>query len=257
VSGREFNDGDRAGSLPVAIVNEAFAERYWPGEDAIGKRFDGGIGRMLTVVGVAKSGKYERLDDAPRPYMYFPLAQGYASDLTLHVRTAGDPNTLLGTLRGTFEALDPGLPFLQPRTMAEHMGAAMVAQRIGAILLSVLGTVALALAVVGLYGVMSYAVNQRTRELGIRLALGAGQGQVLRIVLRDGMRLAALGIIIGVLGALGGGRLLASQLFGISPADPVTFTAIAFLLASVALLASYLPARRATKVDPMVALRAE
>jgi predicted permease len=257
VSGRAFNDNDREGSLPVAVVNEAFAQRYWPGEDAIGKRFDGGGGRLLTIVGVVKTGKYEKLDDPARPYMYFPLAQWYSSNLTLHARTSGDPNALVSTLRRSLEALDPGLPFLQPRTMEEHMGAAMIAQRMGAMLLSILGAVALGLAVVGLYGVMSYAVNQRTRELGIRLALGADRREILGIVLRDGMRLAALGIVIGVVGAFAGGRLLASQLFGVSPADPVTFTAIAFILASVALAASYVPARRATKVDPILALRSE
>jgi predicted permease len=257
VSGRDFTDTDRDGSLPVAIVNEAFAQRYWPGEDAIGKRFDGGGGRLLSIVGVVKNGKYEKVDDPPRPYMYFPFAQWYSSNLTLHVRTTGDPNALVATLRRAFEALDPGLPFLQPRTMAEHMGASMMGQRMGALLLSILGAVALALAVVGLYGVMSYAVSQRTRELGIRLALGAGNREILRLVLRDGMRLAALGIAIGVVVAFAGGRLLASQLFGVSAADPITFSLIALILASVALAASYIPARRATKVDPMLALRSD
>jgi predicted permease len=255
--GREFGDDDRAGSLLVAIVNETFAERYWPGEDPIGKRFDPTTGRLVTVVGVAKDGKYEQLDDPPQPFMYFPLAQGYSSDITLHLRATGEPHALVGTLRKTFEALDPGLPFLQPRTLAEHMGAALMAQRLGALLLSVLGGVALALAVVGLYGVLSYGVSQRRRELGIRVALGAGRGEVLRLVLREGMRLAALGIAVGTIAAFAGGRLLASQLHGVSPADPITYTVIALLLASVALVASYIPARRAARVDPMLALRGE
>jgi predicted permease len=257
VRGREFGDDDRAGSLPVAIVNEALAARFWPGEDPLGKRFDGGGDGWRTVVGVVKTGKYEKLDESPRSYMYFPVTQWYSADLTLHVRTAGDPHALVGTLRKTFEALDPGLPFLQPRTMAEHMGAALVPQRVGALLLSILGAVALALAVVGLYGVISYRVNQRTRELGIRVALGAGQREVLRLVLREGLRLAAIGIVIGVAGAFAGGRFLANQLYGVSPADPLTYTVIALLLGSVALVASYLPARRAAMVDPMVALRGE
>lgn len=257
MSGREFTGSDRTGSLPVAIVNEAFVQRYWPGEDPIGKRFDGGGGGLRTIVGVVTTGKYEQLDDPPRPYMYFPLAQWYSSKLTLHVRTSGDPNALVSPLRRTFESLDPGLPFLQPRTMAEHMGAAVMAQRMGALLLSILGAIALGLAVVGLYGVMSYAVSQRTRELGIRVALGANRREILGIVLREGMRLAMLGIAIGVVGAFAGGRLLASQLFGVSAADPVTFTVIALILAGVALAASYVPARRATKVDPMLALRSE
>jgi predicted permease len=244
VHGREFDDGDRAGSLPVAIVNEAFAERYWPGEAAVGKRFDVGTGQMITVVGVAKTGKYEKLDEPPYPFMYFPLAQTYTSALTLHVRVAGDPSALVSTLRSSFESLDPGLPFLQPRTMTENMGAAVLPQRMGALFLSILGTIALALAVVGLYGVMSYVVSQRTRELGIRMALGATQGDVMRGVLGSGARLAALGILIGAAGALAGGRLLASQLFGISPADPLTFAAIAILLAAVALLPTFLPSGR-------------
>jgi predicted permease len=257
VRGREFGDDDRAGSLPVAIVNESFAERYWPGEDPIGKRFDPTTGQWLTVVGVAKDGKYEQLDDPPQPFMYFPLAQWYSADITLHLRATGDPNALVSTVRKSFEALDPGLPFLQPRTLEEHMGAAMLAQRLGALLLSVLGAIALALAVIGLYGVISYGVSQRTRELGIRVALGAGRGEVLRLIIREGMGLAALGVAIGIVGAFAGGRLLASQLYGVSPADPLTYAAIALLLAGVALVASYIPARRAARIDPMLALRGE
>ena len=257
VAGRDVTATDDSGAMRVVIVNEAFAKRYWPRQDPLGKWIAFGSGIKRTVVGVAATAKYHKLAEAPLPFVFLPLAQSYGSGFTLHVRTAGDPTALTGALRRTFASLDPNVPFLDVRTFREHMAAAVFFQRLGAIMLGLFGALALALATMGIYSVIAYSVSQRTRELGIRTALGAARNDLLSLVLGEGMRLAAIGVGIGTVLALGAAQLVRSQLFGVSATDPVTFLAIGALLAAVALLATYLPARRAASIDPMVALRSE
>ncbi len=257
VRGRPIGTEDGRETAPVVIVNETFARRYWPGLDAIGRRLAQG-GDWMTVVGVAKDGRYGQLNEAARPLVYRPFAQHYRDAFTIHVRAAaGDPRLLTPALRRAFAQTSADLPVLDLRTMAEHMEAAVFAQRMGAWMLSGFGLMALLLSAVGVYGVMSYAVSQRTREIGVRVALGAGRRTVVRLVVGRAMRLAGIGLAVGLVAALGAGRLLRTQLLGVSPSDPVTFVAIGLLLGGVALLASWIPARRAAKVDPMVALRYE
>jgi predicted permease len=254
--GRALAEGDRAGGARVAVVNQAFADRFWPGEDPIGRRVVA-ASRWLTVVGVARDGRYDSLTDPTPPFLYVPFAQWYSPEVTLHLRAEGDPKALTGPVRREFAAIDPGLPFLEPRTLAEHASFGLTLQRVAASVLGAFGALVLLLTVVGLYGVVAYAVSQRTREIGIRMALGAAAGQVVGGFLRDGARLTLLGLGLGAVGAFLAARLLGAQLYGVAPGDPATFGAAALLLTTVALLASWLPARRAARVDPMIALRSE
>jgi predicted permease len=254
--GRGLTRADQRDGQRVVVVNEAFAARYWPGQEALGKRLDQGPG-WATVVGVAKNSAYRDLGEAPYPVVYSALPQRFEPITTLHVRTVNEPKRLTETLRREFAATSADLPFLEPRTLAEHVSASSFIQFIGATMLSVFGVLALLMSAVGLYGVLSYVVGQRRRELAIRMALGAQAGEVLRLILGQGLRLIGIGIGTGLLAALAAGRLLRNQLPGVHPNDPLTFALIAALLIGVALLACWIPARRATKVDPMIALRCE
>jgi predicted permease len=256
VAGREFTAQDDSGTMKVAVVNEAFAKKYFGTTDPLGRWIDFGGGKR-TVVGVVATAKYQKLTESPLPYVWLPLAQNYNNGLTLEVRTSGDPKRLTETLRKEFTALDPNLPFLDVRTFAEHMGAAVFFMRVGAIMLGLFGALALLLATMGIYSVIAYSVSQRTRELGIRTALGAARSDILSLVVREGMTLAAIGLLIGSGLAFGAGKLMSSQLIGVGAGDPFTFLSILSLLAFVALLASWIPARRASRTDPMIALRTE
>ena len=256
VRGRDVGRGDVAGALEVAVVNERFAQRFWPGKDPIGLRFQrNGIWR--TVVGVAKQGKYHDLTERPESMIYVPFAQEPLSDFDVVVRTAGDPRALTGPVRQAFQDVSADLPFLDVRTLAEHIQAAAFVQTIGATMLAAFGAMALLLAAIGIFGVLSYYVGQRTREIGLRVALGAGRREVVGMVVGRAIRLIALGLAGGLVLALGAGQLLRSQLVGVGPRDPLTYLAIAALLALVGLAAAWLPARRAARVDPMEALRYE
>ena len=256
VRGRGFVESDRAGAPPVAVVNEAFARRFWPGGDAIGRRFTSGRGGERTIVGVAKDGKYRSLGEAPEPHFYEPFAQAYSPDMTLLVRSAADPRALLPTLTGEILALDPELP-IEASTVPEHVAYALLPQRIGATVLGIFGGVAAVLAAFGLYGVMSYLVGQRTAEIGLRMALGARAGDVRRLVMRRALGLTFTGVGLGLLGAVGATRMLGAFLVDVSATDPATLAAVVALFTVVATLASWLPARRAAAVDPMQALRSE
>ncbi len=255
--GREFTDGDRADAAPVVVVNEAFAQRYFPGREALGRqlRFAGGLWR--TVVGVVRTTKFERLDEAPEPWVYFPILQVYNPGFSLCLRTTGDPHQLQQALRRALEGVDPNLPVHDVRTFAENMGAVTFVQDMGASMLAAFGLLALVLAAIGLYGVLTYSVAQRTREMGVRIAIGASRGDVLGLVVGRAIRLTAVGLGAGILLAAAAGQLLRSQIFGVSPLDPLTFGAVILLLAAIAFLAAWLPARRAAKVDPIIALQAE
>jgi len=257
--GRGITAVDARGAPPVIVVNEAFAQRYWPGQDPIGKWVTiGFLPAARSVVGVARNGKYGDLTErGAQPFAYLPQAQFPQEEGALLVRTAGDPGALIETLRREFRALDANLPFRDPRTMAEQMSAVLYLQRIGAVWLAGFGVVALLLASIGLYGLMSYTVSQRTREVGIRIALGADRRAVVGLIVRGAVRLTAFGLAAGAALGLAAGFLIRSQLLGVGAFDPLSFAAAVALLCAVALVAALLPARRAARVDPIIALQAE
>jgi len=256
-AGRDFTDQDDVSAERVAIINQAFSDRFWPGQNPIGRRFYDG-GQPHTVVGLVPTAKYNRLNEKAWPFCYFPYQQGAADlDLNICVRTAGDPLALAGTVRQIVNGLDRGVDVLGMHTMFDHTQTVLLAEVIASRLLTLLGLTGLSLATMGVYAVMAYAVNQRTQEFGVRLALGASRGEIYRLVLTQGLKLAALGCAVGLVLAPAVTRLLTGLLYGVSPFDPPTFLAVPSLLAAAALLACWLPARRATRVDPIIALRAE
>ncbi|HKG14243.1 MAG TPA: ABC transporter permease [Pyrinomonadaceae bacterium] len=263
VAGRTFTDADKEGVQEVAVVNETFARRFFPGPDpargALGRRmsFQSDTGPWLEIVGVARDGKYWTLGEAPQLFVYSPLSQAYSSTATLVVRAEGDPRSLANSIRAEVSKLDPALPLFDVKTMEEHMGVSLFPARVAATLLGGFGLLALLLAAMGVYGVVSYSVAQRTREIGIRLALGARARDVLRLVAGRSMALVAAGLAAGLAAALALTHYMEVILYGVSATDAFTFTLVVFLLAGVALLACLVPARRATKVDPMAALRHE
>jgi len=259
--GREFTAQDRAGATDVAIVNETLAERFWPGRDAIGEtiRTPQGRGRpdrVRTIVGVARDQKYRSLGDGPRNFVFVPLQQNYLGQLTLAIRTEpGAP--VVPEVRALLRSMNPYLPILQAQSMEEFAGFGLLPQRLAGWVASCLGLLGMLLAGTGLYGVTAFSTLQRTREIGIRMALGAEGRDVLRAVLWQGMRLAVAGMAVGLAAALTATQLLGNLLFGVSPQDPLVLGMVTAALAAVALLACYLPARRAANVDPMIALRHE
>jgi predicted permease len=258
LEGREFGQADTINTPLVAIINETAARRFWPGQSPIGRRVI--VGRppdeqAREIVGVVKDSKYRRLTEETRPAVFIPFLQRYRGDMTLHVRTTGEPRAMLGAVRREVQAIDGSLPVYNIRTLEEQKSNSLYASRMAATLLTVFGLLALGLAAVGLYGVMAYAVARRTREIGVRMALGAQDTDVLRQALLEGMRLATIGLALGLGGAVAATRLAKGFLYDVTTTDPVSFAGAAILLAGVALLANYLPARRASRIDPMVALR--
>jgi macrolide transport system ATP-binding/permease protein len=254
--GRAFTPNDRPGSTPVAIINEAMAKQYFPNEDPVGRRvsiFSDKTPR--EIVGIAKTTKVNFLGENDTPYLYFPLEQVYGSQVTVQVRTAGDPAALLPTIRRELQQVEPGMPLLNVNTYQNVLHQSLWAPRMGAWLLGIFGALALLLASIGLYGVMTYAVNQRRRELGIRLALGARQEDVRNMVVRQGLLITVIGVTVGLGVAFGLARLIANLLFGVPATDPVTFGLIPMILLIVAMVATYIPAWRASRVDPVEALR--
>jgi predicted permease len=255
VRGRDFTYADREGSVPVAIVNETFAARMWPDQDPVGRRF-----RFFTdsifreVIGVAKTVKYTFIGEDAQIAAYTPLAQDPGDAMVLIVRAGGGPGAALGEVQRQIRGVDRRVPLTNPFTMEDILAQSLWAPRMAAILLGVLGALALALASVGLYGVLAYSVVQRTQEIGVRMALGADRGDVLAMVLRQAMTLVAVGLTIGLAGALEISRVVSGLLFG-TAMDPATFVVVALLLMLVALLASSVPAWRASRLDPLVALR--
>jgi putative ABC transport system permease protein len=262
-AGRGFDQRDTATSTPVAIVNETMAQRYFPQGQALGKRFKLGLANAsspwITVAGVAGDVRQYALDTEPNPEMLFPYEQGtFTQPRDLVLRTAGpDPKVLATAIRRAIRAFDPDEPVDPVRTMDEIVGETIVLQRLEMVLLAAFSLVALALASLGVYGVLSYLVAQRTGEIGIRMALGASPDSVLRLVVGQGLALAGTGIALGLAGAVSLTRLLAGLLYGVRPIDPVTFAGVPLLLAISVMLASYVPARRATRLDPVAALRCE
>ncbi|HEY3938357.1 MAG TPA: ABC transporter permease [Bryobacteraceae bacterium] len=255
-SGREFTNVDQATSAPVAIVNEKMAHDYWPRGDAMGKRIQL-PGEQITrqIVGVARTANYTNWGEPPQLCVYVPLTQKYAGIVTLYVRTTGDPQQMLPSVQRELHAAAPRVLISGIRTGPEIIKGGLFFARVGVVLLSVFGLLALGLASIGLYGIMAYSVNQRKREIGLRMALGAARAGVLRLILKQGMSLVATGVLLGFAAALLTGRLLSRMLYGVSAADPASLAAAGTVLLAVALLACYLPARAASRLDPLVALR--
>jgi len=263
LQGREFTEADQAKTEHVAVVNEYFIRRLMPElqtpAEAVGKRFSfrSASGPWVQIVGVAKAGKYFNIAEEPRPFVWTPMTQDYNSSGILVVRTKGNPEGLFGPVREQVQSLDPNLPLYDVKTLTEHMKLSLFPAKVAATVLGVFGFVALMLAAIGVYGITSYAVAQRTHEIGVRLALGAQLGDVLKLVLGHGLKLTIIGTALGLLGAFLVTRAITSVLYGVSATDPLTFGFVSVLLIGVALVASYVPARRATKVEPLIALRNE
>jgi putative ABC transport system permease protein len=257
LKGRAFSSSDTQTSLPVAIVDEQLARMYSPDGDLVGRRIRIGGGPWLAIVGVVPNVKNRKLDEEPWPYVYRPYSQWVRRETMLVVRTATDPSLVVSNVRQEVAKLDPELPLSKVSTIRQAMDRSLLTTRLTNWLLAGFAATALLLALTGIYGVMSLNVGNRRKEFGIRLALGAQQANVLRMVLSQGLRLAVVGVILGVGAAIAFTRLLKGLLFGISASDPLTFVVIALVLIAVALIACWIPARRATKVDPLVALRYE
>jgi predicted permease len=258
--GRAFTETDREGGPPVVVVNQRMADLYWPAGDALGGCMQIGDDACTEVVGVTQNIKHRLLEEAI-PNYYIPVAQqagrGAWSSKTIILRTRGEPSAMIGEVQRAVQGLDPNLPFVSVLPATELLGPALQPFRLGATLFSLFGVLALVLAAIGLYGLVAFTVAQQTHEIGVRIALGAGRGDVLRLVVSRAMAFTLVGVGIGMAGAVGVTRFMQSLLYGVDTLDAVTFVAVPFLLITVALTASYLPARRATRVDPMVALRAE
>jgi len=256
--GRDFTAQDRRGNPPIAVINETLARKLFPNEDPIGKRFRfGDRDPFMEIVGAARDGKYRSMRETGLACLYQPFLMLYRPEMNLLVRSQNDPGALAAAVRKELDGLDSRIPFFNVRTLEEQVRNATSQERAAALLTSLFGVLALLLATIGLYGVMSYAVSRRTHDIGIRMALGAQVGDVLRLILKNGMMLAFVGVVIGLAGALALTRLLRTLLFGVTPNDLLTFVLVTAGLLLVALVACYIPARRATKVDPLVALRCE
>jgi len=257
--GRDFAETDRKGAPGVVVINETLAEILWPHEDALGKRLSvaGPEGPFFEVVGVARDGKYRSLGEESHPYVYQPVLQSYDPKMILVVRTTGEPQALAPAVREHIRALDAKLPIADVKTLRDQVNLSLFPSRVAAWTLGGFGVLALLLAAIGIYGVVSYSVAQRTREIGVRMALGAGRKDVLRLVLGQGLFVIAFGLGVGLLLAFAVTRLIAGFLYGVGATDLLTFGGVPLLLGIVALGASYIPARRATRVDPLVALRYE
>jgi putative ABC transport system permease protein len=258
--GRTFAATDRTGAPKVVLINETAARKFWPGEDPIGKPIavgQGGFGDRAEIVGIVADIRYGTMDSAPMPDVFIPLAQSPRSSMVLFIRTTADPRTLAAGVRAEVRTLDRNLPVYDLKTMTERVSDATSSARFSTILLGVFGAIALVLSAIGVYGVLSYAVTQRTHEIGIRIALGAEARDVLTLVLSRGLVLTAAGIVLGVAVALASTRVLTTLLYEVKPSDPPTYIVISGVLGLAALVASYIPARRATRVDPLIALRSE
>jgi putative ABC transport system permease protein len=263
VEGRSFTEDDENGKLPVVIIDEATARRYWwPDHDPVGRRLrirlrfgQNSTNQWSTVVGVVKNIKHDGLDVDGLPHLYVPVNQFVGRTLSLALRTSLSAGTLEAQIRGAIQSVDPGLPVFNVTSMDEVLDASLASRRFSANLVTGFAGVALLLASIGIYGLLAYMVGQRSREIGIRMALGARRDDILRMFLRKGVALAGVGIVAGLVFSASTASMMASLLYRVRPHDPAVFLIVPLLLLAVAALASYLPARRATKVDPMFALR--
>lgn len=256
LEGRTFTRQDDEAGAPVIVVNKRLADRFWPGESAVGKVIRT-AGEERTVVGVVETGKYRSLGEEPTEFMFFPHRELFRTGMTVVARTPANPRGVLRRIQGLVREADADMPVFDVRTMEDHMGIALLPARLGGWALGLFGILGLVLAAVGIYGVMAYSVSRRKREMGIRVALGADRARVVRLVLGEGLKLALVGVVLGLLAALGASRLVASLLYNVSAVDPVAFVGVPALLVGVAALAVYLPARRASRAEPMQALKTD
>jgi putative ABC transport system permease protein len=257
LSGRNFDDNDKVDGQQVAIVNQAFAETFWPGQDAVGKVIRRPNDKDLLVVGVSATAKIRSLGEAPRPLVYRPFSQAYTASLTMVAKTSIDAERTALDLMAATREVDPDLWIWRIKTMARHLGIVLLPARLSAVALSAFAGLAVALACIGLYGIVSYSVSQRFREVGIRMSLGADASKIVRMLMAGGLRLVALGAVLGIGASLAAAPTLASLLFGVHPTDVVAFTAMPLVLMTVAVVAAYIPARRASRIDPVRAVRSE
>jgi putative ABC transport system permease protein len=258
LEGRNFTEFDRAESKPVAIVNDAMARHFWPGQSAIGKRFREAVNNNYReVVGVVATSVVNTIGEQPQPQAYLPIGQDLSTAVVMHVRTDGNPAAVMPAVMKQVQTLNANMALQNPATIQKVVHDGLWAPRVAASLFGIFGLLGMLLASIGIYGVMSYMVAQRRGEIGLRMALGARPWDVLRLVVGQGMRLAVAGIAMGIIAGLFTTRLMGSLLFGVSTSDPVTFAAVGTLVAAVALIAGWLPARRAARIDPVVALRLE
>ena len=258
VEGRDFDWHDDLTTQRVMIVNQEFARRFLPNRNPIGHKVHG-WGEWFTIVGVARDSKYHRVIENPQPYFYIPIRQIFRPEygLTFHVRTSGSVSEAIAAIRRQAAAIDPAITIFDAEPMTEYISASLFGAKITADLLSLLGGIGLLLAAMGLYGVMAYSVAKRTREFGVRVAMGARQRDILSLILKESCRLVLSGTVAGlILGAVST-RIVAHQIYGVNPLDPLTFAGVGMALMAVAFLASYVPAYRAAKVDPIIALRYE
>ena len=256
--GRKFDEHDgKKDAAKVAIINEAMAKKFWPGEDAVGHHFHFFKGDTFEVIGVARDFKATTIGETPTPMVHLPLDDMPDNGITIYAYTVGSPGSTVAEIHRIVRSTDVHIPITYEKTIAQHMAFALWPSWMGAVILGALGVLALLLASVGVYGVMAYSVSQRTRELGIRMALGAQSSEVLQLVLRQGMLLAVIGLGIGLFAAFGSTRLASTFLYGVNPHDPLIFGAVTSLLAIAAFAACYFPARRALKINPIIALRSE
>jgi len=255
--GREFTPADRRGAERVVIVNQAFADRYWPGQDPIGKHVGDISTPPATVVGVVATAKYRSLREDPTPALAVPVQQMYSDAMTIVVRTSLEPNVALRQITEVVATLDPELPIIRPQALSAKLSVALARERLLATLLAAFALLAAALSAAGLYAVVAYRMQSRTREWGIRLAIGARPESVLWLAQRQSTLLAALGLCIGLAGAAIVSRFVRTLLFGVRPVDPWTFGGAAIVLGTVVAIAAFVPARRATRIDPTIALRGE
>ncbi|HWX56034.1 MAG TPA: FtsX-like permease family protein, partial [Verrucomicrobiae bacterium] len=258
LAGRDFTAQDNEKSQSMVIVNQSLAERYWPGQNAIGKKISADwLKDSFTVIGVARNSSYQDLGDTSQPFFYLPLFQSYTNGLVIHARVSGDAMTLAPLVEKTVHQLNPSLPVWDVSTLREHVQAVSVNSRIAGTSVGAFGLLSLVLAAVGIYAVIAYTARQRTREIGIRMAIGAQAGDIRRLVLSQGLRLTMMGLVLGLAVSFALTRFLRALLFGVTATDALTFVSVAVLLCVVALAACYIPARRAMKVDPVIALRYE
>jgi predicted permease len=258
LKGRQFSDSDDKSAPAAIIINEALARRYWPDEEAIGQRLTVGFEQApRQIVGVVGNVKQTTLNAAPRPTMYMPHRQRPTGGMTIVIRANGDPASLSQVARTQIHSVDPSIPVTNIRTMNEVFAASIAQQRFAMLLVGLFGVLALVLATIGIYGVMSYSVTQRTHEIGLRMALGAQRTDVLRLILQHGILVSLLGVVVGVAASFGLTRVMSSLLFEVTPTDTIIFATVGFGTLAIGAFATYLPAWRATRVDPLLALRYE
>ena len=256
VEGRPFAESDKPGGAPVVIVSQTFARRFFPGRRAIGSTFRVND-EEVTIVGVAADSKIRMFGEEPTPYIYRPYAQGPNAGMTLVARTSGNADALLPTVVAAARKLDPDVVVMQVQTMERHLASSLLPHRLGAWVISAFGTMALLLASIGLFGVVSYAVSTREREVGIRMAMGASAGRVVRLMMGGGMRLVAIGLVVGLVLSAAAARVLSGVLYGVNATDPIAFVAAPLVLLVVALAAAWIPAYRVTRISPVRAIRAD